>query len=441
MSRLVLTSDLFVQLRRELLESADETCAILFGRAMTKHNRLARIVVREVQRVAVNAYQKRSQVSAQLRPEIVALAAQRSRKTGESLIFVHSHPFGLNEFSSIDDAGEKVLSEFFGRRTPGTIHATLLITPGVTIGRVLGSGQVLEVAGIGSEIVWGTEASACDSNMTFDRQVRAFGAIGQGRLKEMRVGIVGLGGTGSVVLEQLVHLGVRRFLLIDPDVVDPTNLNRLIGASELDVSKPKIEVASAHAKRINPDVEIEVNPGSVLLANVAEELVDTDFVFCCTDSQGSRAVLNQLAYQYLVPVIDIGVAVVANNGKVSHIAGRTQMLSPGLGCLVCGELLNPEAVRVDLLTEYERSADPYIIGAQEPAPAVISINSTTASLAVTMFLSAAIGIPSRARLINYNGITGITRAAEIKPHPSCVVCSVPGALARANEWPLPARLS
>jgi len=257
----------------------------------------------------------------------------------------------------------------------------------------------------------------------------------------MRVGIVGLGGTGSVVLEQLAHLGVNRFLLVDPDVVDRTNLNRLIGASESDVDKPKVEVAATHAKQINPRTQVETRLGSVLLASVAEELVDTDFVFCCTDSQGSRAVLNQFAYQYLVPVIDMGVAIVAANGNISHIAGRTQMLSPGLGCLVCGDLLNPEAVRVDLLTEFERAADPYIVGVHEPAPAVISLNATIASMAVTMFLSAAVGVPSHARLINYNGITGITRAAVISQHPTCIACSLRGALARANEWPLPARLS
>ncbi len=441
MSRLVLTSELLVQLRTDLLESPYETCAILFGRTVVKHGRLARIVVRDIQCVTTADYQQRSKTSAQLRPEIVAAVTQRARKNGESLVFVHSHPFGLNEFSPIDDAGEKLLLEFLAHRTPGITHATLLITPDVTIGRVLASEKLLEVAGIGSQIAWGKKFDVSDGNQAFDRQVRMFGVAGQSRLREMRIGIVGLGGTGSVVLEQLAHLGVKRFLLIDPDVVDHTSLNRLIGASESDVNRPKIEVAATHAKRINPSIQIESTFNSVLLASVAEELADTDFVFCCTDSQGSRAVLNQFAYQYLVPVIDMGVAIIAEDGKVTHITGRTQMLAPGLGCLVCGELLNPEAVRVDLLTEYERAADPYIVGVHEPAPAVISLNATVASMAVTMFLSAAVGIPSHARLINYNGIKGTTRAAVISRHPTCIACSLRGALARATEWPLPARLS
>ena len=441
MSRLVLTAELLAQLRAELLESKQETCAVLFGRAVVKNRQLVRIVVREYQRIDAKDYLQRTETRAQLSPAIVASVTQRARKSGESLVFVHSHPFALNEFSSIDDEGENTLSNFLANRTPETIHATLLVTPEATIARVLGSSNMIKVVGVGSQLVWGDNAGVTEDLLSFDRQVRVFGIEGQNRLQNIRVGIVGLGGTGSVVMEQLAHLGVTRFLLIDPDEVERTNLNRLVGASESDVNTPKVRVASSLAKRINKNAQVEVVVGSVLLASVAEQLINTDFVFCCTDSHGSRAVINQFAYQYLVPIIDMGVVIVAPMGKISHIAGRTQMLAPGLGCLLCGNLLDPEAVRVDLLTDFERAADTYIIGSRSPAPSVISLNSTVASMAVTMFLSAVAGVPSRARLVNYNGMAGTTRSAVVIPHPTCYACSLRGALARANEWPLPARLS
>src|SRR5206468_1741580 len=112
-----------------------------------------------------------------------------------------------------------------------------------------------EVIGVGSRLLWGREVTTEASEVSFDRQVRAFGAAGQDRLREMRVGIVGLGGTGSIVLEQLAHLGVRRFLLMDPDFVERTNLNRLVGSTESDVGKSKVEVATAYAKRINSSAD------------------------------------------------------------------------------------------------------------------------------------------------------------------------------------------
>jgi hypothetical protein len=356
-------------------------------------------------------------------------------------VFAHSHPFTLNSFSEVDDAGEQALAEFLAHRAPGVRHAALLVTPEVTIARELGTDQPLRVCGIGETLVFGDNPEPTSEQAKYDRQIRMFGRQGQQRLNDIRVGIVGLGGTGSVVLEQLIHLGVRNYCLVDPDVADSSNLNRLVGAIEQDVGRPKVSIAADAIRRAHPGGSIEEVDGSVLMSSIATRLLDVDFLFCCTDSQGSRSVLNQLAYQFLIPSIDLGVSIVATPAGITHLAGRTNMLAPGLGCFVCGSLLNPEAVRVDLLTEFERQADPYVIGAREAAPAVISLNSTMASMAVTMFMAAVLGIPSTARYINYNGLAGTARPAAISQHPKCVVCSLRGALARGNSWPMPGRLS
>jgi molybdopterin/thiamine biosynthesis adenylyltransferase len=285
----------------------------------------------------------------------------------------------------------------------------------------------------------GAEISSSEETR-YDRQIRAFGAEGQATLAALQIGIVGLGGTGSVVAQQLAHLGVSDYLLLDPDTVEPSNLNRLVGAREADVGRPKVDVTGDMIRRINPAAAVRAATQSVLLASVAKRLADVDFLFCCTDSHGSRAVLNQVAFQYLLPAIDLGVAIVAHEGRVANIAGRVQMLAPGLPCLTCGNYLDAEQVRRDLLTDFERKADPYIVGAQMAQPAVISINSAVASLAVTMFLNAVTRIPGIARLLNYNGLVGAVRPAVARCHPTCVVCSSVGALARGNSWPLPARL-
>ena len=76
----------------------------------------------------------------------------------------------------------------------------------------------------------------------FDRQLRAFGAQGQVRLEGLRIGIVGAGGIGSLLTQQLVYLGVKNFTLIDDDTVGTTNLNRLVGANQWDVSTAKVAV-------------------------------------------------------------------------------------------------------------------------------------------------------------------------------------------------------
>jgi molybdopterin/thiamine biosynthesis adenylyltransferase len=280
---------------------------------------------------------------------------------------------------------------------------------------------------------------ASEHESRHDRQLRAFGADGQASISRLNVGVVGLGGTGSFVAQQLAHLGVARFILIDDDVVEISNLNRLIGARPDDVGQQKVTIAERNIKTIQPNASAVKVFGSVLNTSVAKALLDADIFFCCTDSHGSRAVLNQLAYQYYIPCIDMGVSIGTKAGTVTHITGRVQMLSPGLGCLTCGGTLDPDAVRRDLMTDAQRQADPYFIGQSQPAPAVVSINGTVASLAVTMFLGAVTNIPANARYQVYNAITGNIRSVESISDPSCIVCSRRGALGQGNSWPLPAR--
>src|SRR5258708_3050835 len=131
MSRLVFTQQMLSRLRSDLLECEDETCAILFGRSVETDGKLSRIVVRESKEPSSSAYTIRTGIRGQLKAEFVAEAAQRARKNDESVIFVHTHPFPMNQFSQIDDEGEKRLMELLQQRVPNAAHAAMLITPEV----------------------------------------------------------------------------------------------------------------------------------------------------------------------------------------------------------------------------------------------------------------------------------------------------------------------
>lgn len=126
-------------------------------------------------------------------------------------------------------------------------------------------------------------------------------------------------------------------------------------------------------------------------------------------------------------------------GSLTHITGRVQLLAPGLPCLTCMELLDSEQIRRELLTAEARAADPYIVGAREPQPSVVSLNGTMASLAVTMFIGLVTGAPVGARLQIYDGINGTVRPMTGRRDEGCYVCSATGALARGDSWPLPTK--
>jgi hypothetical protein len=269
--------------------------------------------------------------------------------------------------------------------------------------------------------------------------VRAFGEEGQRTLAGLRVAVIGLGGTGSHVAQQLSHLGVGAFLLIDPDAIELTNLNRVVGASPDDVGRSKVDVARDMILRINPAARVQAEQGDVCDAATAARLLDCDVFLSCTDSHGSRSVMSQMAHQYALPGIDLGVAIQAGPRGVSHISGRVQMLTPGLPCLLCTGLLDSELVRRDLLTDAARAADPYIMGAPTPQPAVISINGSAASLAVTMLLSAVAGVPVAARNQQLRLELGVVRRVEAAAQAGCPVCSPAGAQLAGDRWPRPGR--
>jgi len=448
---LVFAGGAFDRLRDNLLGSAPlETAAFVLARPVHTPSGALRLVVYSIIDVGESEYIDRSPHSIELPPSVVAAVMQRARNETAAIIATHSHPFsGAVSPSAVDLRGEISLFDAFRRRVPGIPHGRMIVgLDGIHAAIVLERGHELamRVMSVGPDVLQVATAFAPDGDgsaslVRFDRQVRAFGENGQRSISQLRVGIVGLGGTGSVVAQQLAHLGVTSFFLCDPDAVEPTNLNRVIGASVADVGRTKVQVAGDAIRRVTADAKVFAVQADVCDADTARRLLDVDVVFVCTDSQGSRAVLAQLAYQYFIPMIDVGVAVRAVDGRVTHVTGRVQMLAPGLGCLLCCNTLDPETVRRDLLTAEARAADPYIVGAIVPQPAVVSINSAASSLAVTMMLSAFTGIPYRSRYQLLRLESGVVSSVEATPNPECPVCSQFGAFARGDSWPVPGRIA
>jgi molybdopterin-synthase adenylyltransferase len=444
MNCLVFPRQSFRVLREQLLASRDETAAILLARSVQTPNGW-RLLIKDSIIAPEDSYTRRGRDHIELQPEFLAQVVKKARHERLSLVLTHTHPFhGLVEPSSVDRRGEAVLLPSVFRRVPDAPHARLILGRDGAHAAIFPSATSEDSAfgvQIGREIItFASDEPDTVDNDRHDRQILALGAEGQAAIRRLRIGIVGLGGTGSVVAQQLSYLGVKRFVLIDNDVVEPTNLNRIVNAVPSDVGREKIAVAADAIKRISPGSLVEEIFDSAVLHKIVRHLLDTDCFFVCTDNQGSRAVLSQFAYQYVVPAFDMGVRVDAAEGTVRQIGGRVQMLAPGLPCLICSQVLDPEQVRRDLMTDRERSEDRYIVGARVPQPAVVSLNSTVASLAITMFLSAVTTLPVRSRYQIVRFETGVVRSIGGDPDPNCVICSEHGALGRGDQWDLPGRL-
>src|SRR5437667_23780 len=139
----------------------------------------------------------------------------------------------------------------------------------------------------------------------FSRQVHALGREGHAVLSSMKVGIVGLGGAGSSLAEQLARLGVCSFVLADADKFQASNLTRVYGSEARDLTNgqpPKVAIAKRNILRIVPHAVVEAIQQSVVNQRVLAALSGCDVIFSCVDRQAPRAVMNEVAYQRFIPL-------------------------------------------------------------------------------------------------------------------------------------------
>ncbi len=264
-----------------------------------------KVLVREVLPLASEDFIEHGAARLVIRPHALAWAMKRARAEDASLVLVHTHPSAVEDitFSPVDDEGEPRIFATVAQRLPGRPHASMVFGRRAAAARLWRGATPTPVDRI---VVVGPrlESFALDRRQLldderYDRQIRAFGADGQRRLGELTVGLVGCGGTGSVVAEQLLRLGVGRVLAVDPDVVEESNLTRVYGASAGDATGavPKVVVVARLAAALGHPESVEPIVGDVRDAPVARRLAEVDVLFGCTDSHWSRLVLNRLTEQ------------------------------------------------------------------------------------------------------------------------------------------------
>ena len=137
----------------------------------------------------------------------------------------------------------------------------------------------------------------------FSREELLIGKNGIEKLQNSKVAIFGIGGVGSYVLEGLVRAGVKRFILVDNDVVSISNINRQIIATQKTIGKPKVEVAKERILEINPKAEIEIFQ-EFFMPESKEYFDETvDYVVDCIDTVTAKIELVMRANKLNIPII------------------------------------------------------------------------------------------------------------------------------------------
>jgi ThiF family/Prokaryotic homologs of the JAB domain len=360
----------------------------------------ARLLVQEVMPVLPEHIDESSEHHMVIAQPSFLLALKKAARQNQCFVFVHSHPKEYPRHSGLDDETEKPLfrTAYVRIHKENAVHGSLVLSDtNRPFGRVWLPDEtkqpISRIRVIGQHFQFYDDRPIYPVDLTmFSRQILAFGEGFQEFLRTLHIGVVGLGGTGSAICEQLIRLGAGRLTVCDPQLFEASNINRVYGSRMSDHNTPKSRIAERQSADIGLGTDLRPLRGAITDLPVVKEFKGCDVIFGCTDDEWGRAILTRLSSYYLIPVFDMGVKIDSENGNIKSVRGRVTTLIPGSPCLYCRGVVTQDGIDADILSktnpeEYERRRrDGYVAELPETAPAVIMFTSTVAATAVSEML-------------------------------------------------------
>lgn len=178
---------------------------------------------------------------------------------------------------------------------------------------------------------------------------------------ECRVGIIGLGGGGSHIVQQLAHIGFQRFTLYDPDRIEEHNLNRLIGSTKADVDCSRLKTTIARRTILNLQPNAHIIPIDKRWNENPNPLKRCDIVFGCVDTFSEREQLERTCRRYLIPYIDIGMDVNIGSDGIPVIGGQVILSLPSGPCMRCLEVITDERLSKEAAQYGDAGVHPQVV--------------------------------------------------------------------------------
>jgi molybdopterin/thiamine biosynthesis adenylyltransferase len=353
---------------------------------------------------------------------------------GLGVVLFHAHAStGPVNLSGDDRQSACRLLPVFQNLLPGRPHASIVLSDDFGAGMVLLPNRTDYVEEVRVRWLGKISRDAPDETVgnvgdqveeIFESQALLTGSKGQARLRQATVAAVGLSGGGSHVVQQLAHLGVGRIIGIDADHVDRRSRSRLVGVTALDVllRRRKTAVMARMVRRINRRVKFSGVADAVPHQAAIDALKEADVIVGCVDSYHARAHIQDLALQYLIPYVDVGLLIKPVQGaRAITIGGNVITAIPGHFCLWCIGFLSDDK----LAAETGGRPPSYFVGTEKQAQ-VVSMNGVLASQAVNEVLQLLTGfapVDDTFVIRKFNGLEGTLEAWTVKPRPDCPKCA------------------
>jgi tRNA A37 threonylcarbamoyladenosine dehydratase len=288
---------------------------------------------------------------------------------------VHSHPAGYaTSPSPLDDDMDEYFAREFAAYSGGAPYCTLILerndSSGLSFsGRVYDRGEWLPVAELltvgprlerqSSALLVGRPDATAGCAGTTERLQSLMGAASARRLRGATVGVVGCSGTGSPAVHVLARAGVGGFVLVDPERLSASNLERVHGSYQRHLTTGgelpfKVDLMREMIAEVNPAARVTSFIGNVLHENVVHELLRCDLVLGCVDTYHGRVALGDLASHHLLPSIDVGIAMNGKDGRVTEQVIDVTRFGPDLPCAFCRDRVDPAELAQELMSDEER---------------------------------------------------------------------------------------
>lgn len=407
--RLTIPAGLYAELDRHLFPGdSDEHGAVILA-GVCESDRGLRLVARELHLAEDGVdYVPGERGYCMLKAEFIQSRILRARDRKLAYLAIHNHGgtdsvgFSGPDMASHERGYPALIDIARGMPVGALVFARFAVAGDLWFPRY-GRARLSHAAIIGQnrQLLFPKPESKAAAVGMYDRQSRLFGDAGQQLLRQTRVGIVGLGGAGSVLAELLGRLGVGEFVLADPERAEDTNLPRLIAARRSDAIVPswlpqviarrlrrrKVRMAARNIRRANPEARVEAVPKNFLEADVAARFTDCDFLFLAADTMGARLLFNAIVHQYGIPGIQVGAKIpVAEDGTVGDVFCVSRMVTPEQGCLWCNGFISPARLQDEAVPEAAKRGYAYVNDPDVTVPSVVTMNAIACAHAADDFL-------------------------------------------------------
>ncbi len=230
------------------------------------------------------------------------------------------------------------------------------------------------------------------------------GGIGQQRLLDSKVLVIGAGGLGSPLVMYLAAAGVGRIGLVDDDEVSLSNLQRQILHATGDIDRPKVDSAADAVRRINPDVRLVGHQTRLVADNAMELLADYDVVADGSDNFETRFLVNDACY--LAGKTLVSAAVLRFDGQLSTYKAHAGAPHPCYRCVF------PEPPPPDLVPS---CAEGSVLGAVAGVMGTLQATEVIKELLGT-------GDSLSGELVIFDALATAFRKVRIKRDPACRLC-------------------